>query len=240
MADRIRDLVLSERRLLQDVSHELRSPLARLSFAAELARTLEDRDVAIGLVQNQIKTLKRLVSGLLQVTRVSEGRSFRTADDIRLADVAADVVATNALNAQEKRCRVLVAGAISQCVTGDRQLITRALDNVVRNAIEYSSPDSQIDILLADENGTAVVHVRDYGPGVPDKMLTNIFEPFFRVDECRQPSTGGIGLGLAIVERAVQLHGGSVRATNAQPGLRVSITLPAVWSEAVSLPRSAA
>jgi two-component system sensor histidine kinase CpxA len=243
MAGRIGDLVLSERRLLQDVSHELRSPLARLAFAAEMAGTSDDREdraVAIGLIQKQIKTLKSLVSSLLQVTRVGDGRPLLSAADIRLADVVADVVATNALSAQEKRCRVLVAGTISRCVAGDRQFITRAVDNVVRNAIEYSSADSRIDILLAEENGTAVVQVRDYGPGVPDKMLSNIFEPFFRVDESRHASTGGMGLGLAIVKRAVQLHGGSVRATNSEPGLMVSIVLPAVWSEAASLPRPAA
>jgi signal transduction histidine kinase len=102
------------------------------------------------------------------------------------------------------------------------------------------SPGSQVDVMLAEEDGAAVVHVRDYGSGVPDEMLTNIFKPFFRVDDCRHTPTGGVGLGLAIVQRAVQQHGGSVRATNAKPGLMVSITLPAVWPEAASLPRPAA
>jgi two-component system sensor histidine kinase CpxA len=239
MAGRIRDLVLSERRLLQDVSHELRSPLARLAFAVELAKTSDDRAGAIGLVEKQIQTLKALVSSLLQVTRVREG-AFRDVEEFRLADVIDDIVEANDLNAREKGCRILVAGTISPCIAGDRRSITRALDNVVRNAIEYSSPGSQIDVTLTEERDGAAVHVRDYGSGVPDTMLTNIFEPFFRVDDCRHASTGGVGLGLAIVQRAVQQHGGSVRATNAEPGLMVSITLPAAWSEARSLPRSAA
>jgi signal transduction histidine kinase len=239
MAGRIRDLVLSERRLLQDVSHELRSPLARLAFAVELAKTSDDRAVAIGLIQKQIQTLKALVSSLLQVTRVGEGAS-RDAEEVRLGDVIDDVVEANELLAREKCCRILVAGTISPCVTGNRQSITRALDNVVRNAIEYSSPGGQIDITLAEERGAAVVQVRDYGSGVPDTMLTKIFEPFFRVDDSRHASTGGVGLGLAIVQRAVQQHGGSVSATNAEPGLLVSLTLPAVWPEAASRPRSAA
>jgi signal transduction histidine kinase len=102
------------------------------------------------------------------------------------------------------------------------------------------SPGSQVDVMLAEEDGAAVVHVRAYGSGVPDEMLTNIFKPFFRVDDCRHTPTGGVGLGLAIVQRAVQQHGGSVRATNAKPGLMMSITLPAVWPEAASLPRPAA
>jgi signal transduction histidine kinase len=239
MAGRIRDLVLSERRLLQDVSHELRSPLARLAFAVELAKTSDDQDLSLGLVQKQIQTLKSLVSSLLQVTRTGDG-ALRGREELRLADVIDDVLETNDLNAQEKRCRIVVAGTSSPCVTGDRRSITRALDNVIRNAIEYSSPGGQIDITLTEERGAAVVHVRDYGSGVPDTMLTNIFEPFFRVDDCRHASTGGVGLGLAIVQRAVQQHGGSVRATNAGPGLMVSITLPAVWLQAASLPRPAA
>jgi two-component system sensor histidine kinase CpxA len=224
---------------LQDVSHELRSPLARLAFAVELAKTSDDRAGAIGLVEKQIQTLKALVSSLLQVTRVREG-AFRDVEEFRLADVIDDIVEANDLNAREKGCRILVAGTISPCIAGDRRSITRALDNVVRNAIEYSSPGSQIDVTLTEERDGAAVHVRDYGSGVPDTMLTNIFEPFFRVDDCRHASTGGVGLGLAIVQRAVQQHGGSVRATNAEPGLMVSITLPAAWSEARSLPRSAA
>jgi len=239
MARRIRDLVFSERRLLQDVSHELRSPLARLAFAVELAKTSDDRDVAIGLIQKQVQTLKALVSSLLQVTRVGDGAP-RGVEEFRLADVIDDVLETNDLNAQEKRCRMLVGGTTSACITGDRRSITCALDNVIRNAIEYSSTGGQVDIMVAEERGAAVVHVRDYGSGVPEKMLTSIFEPFFRVDNCRHASTGGVGLGLAIVQRAVQLHGGSVRATNVEPGLMVSITLPAVWPEAASLPRSAA
>jgi signal transduction histidine kinase len=239
MAGRVRDLVLSERRLLQDVSHELRSPLARLAFAVELAKTSDDRAVSLGLIQRQIQTLKTLVSSLLQVTRVNDG-AVSGGEEFQLGDVIGDVLETNALNAQEKGCRMLVTGTSSPCIDGDRTSITCALDNVIRNAIEYSLPGSQIDIMLAEEQGAAVVHVRDYGSGVPDQMLTNIFKPFFRVDDCRHASTGGVGLGLAIVQRAVQLHGGSVRATNAQPGLMVSITLPAVWPSAASLPRSAA
>jgi signal transduction histidine kinase len=239
MAGRIRDLVLSERRLLQDVSHELRSPLARLAFAAELAKTSDDRGASIGLIQKQIQTLKTLVSSLLQVTRVRDGAP-RDGEEFQLADVIDDVLETNDLNAQEKRCRMLVTGTSSLCINGDRESITRALDNVIRNAVEYSSPDSQVDITLTEERGTAVVQVRDYGSGVPDEMLANIFKPFFRVDDCRHASTGGVGLGLAIVQRAVQLHGGSVRASNAEPGLMVSITLPAGWPAAASLPRPAA
>jgi signal transduction histidine kinase len=141
MADRIRDSMLSERRLLGDVSHELRSPLTRLAFALELARTTRNSDTGFNLVQKQVATLKNLVSSLLQVTRVSPGRSTQAADEMALADVVAEVVTTNGLNAKEKRCHILVASTTAAYVSGDRHLLVRALDNVVRNAIEYSAPE---------------------------------------------------------------------------------------------------
>jgi two-component system sensor histidine kinase CpxA len=111
-------------------------------------------------------------------------------------------------------------------VTGDRALLTRVLDNVLRNAIEYSLVDGRIDVEVRQDGGEAVVAVRDYGTGVPDSMLASIFEPFFRVDESRESSTGGLGLGLAIVKRTVLLHGGSVTARNAGPGLIITVRLP--------------
>jgi signal transduction histidine kinase len=240
MADRIRDLVLSERRLLQDVSHELRSPLARLAFAAELAKTPSDRDRALGLVQSQIKTLKTLVTSLLQVTRVSDGHPPEAADDISIDDVLAEVVTINALNAEEKKSRVVVNADSSSWVRGDKRLLLRALDNVLRNAIDYSQPDGQIDIHVREQSGQVEISLRDRGPGVPEALLANIFQPFFRVDESRHASTGGVGLGLAIVKRAVQFHGGTVRAINAEPGLMVTLTLPVAKAPRAALPRSAA
>ena len=126
-------------------------------------------------------------------------------------------------------------GRVVGWLTGDRALLTRVLDNVLRNAIEYSHPDGRIDIEVRQERGEAVLAVRDYGTGVPDSMLASIFEPFFRVDESRESSTGGLGLGLAIVKRTVSLHGGSVTAENAEPGLRVTVRLPTAPNDDVLL-----
>jgi two-component system sensor histidine kinase CpxA len=154
--------------------------------------------------------------------------------------VIAEVVSTNALNAQEKGCRVVVDASCTAYVSGDRILLARALDNVLRNAIEFSPQGGHVDVCLQEVSGRAVVSVRDFGAGVPEAMLASIFEPFFRVDESRQESTGGLGLGLAIVHRAVQSHGGTVQATNAGPGLMVTITLPDMLMERAESPRSAA
>jgi two-component system, OmpR family, sensor histidine kinase CpxA len=227
MADRIHALVVSERRLLQDVSHEIRSPLARLSFAIELAQNSDDSQAAFALVRRQIHTLKELATSLLQITRASDGRPLRANEWIALGGLVNDVVEANGLNALQRRCRVVVERFTdSAVVIGDRALLTRVLDNVLRNAIEYSPMDSRVDVEVRQERGEVVIAVRDYGSGVPDVMLASIFEPFFRVDESRESSTGGLGLGLAIVKRTVLLHGGSVTANNAEPGLLVTVRLP--------------
>jgi two-component system sensor histidine kinase CpxA len=236
MADRVHALVLSERRLVQDVSHEIRSPLARLSFAIELTQNSEDRNGAFALVRKQINTLTGLATSLLQTTRASDGRPLRTNERIPLRGLVDDVIHTNGLNAREKRCRLAERFTHSPVVTGDRALLTRVLDNVLRNAIEYSPADGRIDIEVRQERGEAVLAVRDYGTGVPGSMLASIFEPFFRVDESRESSTGGLGLGLAIVKRTVSLHGGSVTAENADPGLRVTVRLPTAASNSDVVP----
>jgi two-component system sensor histidine kinase CpxA len=111
-------------------------------------------------------------------------------------------------------------------LSGDRELLRRAIENVVRNSIHYAPPDSAVDVALDRAKDAARICVRDYGPGVPEEALPKIFQPFFRVDDSRDSATGGMGLGLAIAKRAVGVHHGSLWAQNARPGLRVYIELP--------------
>jgi signal transduction histidine kinase len=119
-----------------------------------------------------------------------------------------------------------VQGRLCGEVLGDSELLRRAVENVVRNAIRYSPEYAGIEVTLGEVSQAATITIRDYGPGVPDGALTEIFEPFFRVEEARSENTGGIGLGLSIAKRAVRLHRGMIVAENALPGLRVQITLP--------------
>jgi two-component system sensor histidine kinase CpxA len=109
---------------------------------------------------------------------------------------------------------------------GDRELLRRAMENIVRNAIRYAPEGTRVEVKLASDRDDAEISVRDYGPGVPESELPKIFKPFFRVDESRDSSTGGVGLGLAIAHRAVTVHHGAMTARNADPGLLVSIELP--------------
>jgi signal transduction histidine kinase len=226
MAERIATLLSAERRLLQDISHELRSPLARLSFAAELVRTAEDRDAAVARLKKEIQRLTDLVGALIQVTRAEGDPSAAVLEDLQLDALVGEVVDDCRVEADARGCRLALRASAPLEVSGDRELLRRAIENVVRNSIHYAPPQSEVDVELDRAQDAARISVRDYGPGVPDEALPKIFQPFFRVDDSRDTSTGGVGLGLAIAMRAVGLHHGKLWAQNAKPGLRVLIELP--------------
>ena len=226
MADRTAELLVAERRLLQDVSHELRSPLARAAFAAELARTAPDREAAVDRLKKELGVLTGLVESLVDVTR-AEGEQWASLNQvINVRELVAEVVESCTLEADARLCRILVRSTFEGTIRGDRELLRRAIDNVLRNAIHYAPPKSDIEISARADDRQVALSVRDYGPGVPDELLSRIFEPFFRVDVTRTPSTGGVGLGLAIVRRIIDLHHGTLKAENEAPGLRVTIAVP--------------
>ena len=226
MASRIQTLLAAERRLLLDISHELRSPLARLGVAVELARSGEDRDHMLDRIQKEADRLNELVAELLQVTRVEVDPSTQKADTVHLDELLGDLVYDSLLEAKTKDCTLLLKAPVSAIVVGDEELIRRALENVLRNAIRYAPRGTPIDIELDRSAEMARVSVRDYGPGVPEEALSRIFDPFYRVDSDRNRVSGGLGLGLAIARRSVQLHKGQLTARNAHPGLLVSIEFP--------------
>lgn len=226
MADRIATLMTAERRLLQDVSHELRSPLARLSFGVALLETEPDRKKAAARIRKEVDRLAALVSSLIEMTRAEGDPAARQMRDVRLDSLLGDVVADCSVEAAARGCSISAPRLDASSVRGDEELLRRALENVLRNAVRYSPPGGQVDVALSCEPGMARISVRDYGPGVPEAQLEQIFLPFFRADEARAAETGGIGLGLAIGKRAVELHNGRIEARNAGPGLLVTITLP--------------
>ena len=226
MAERIGTLLSAERRLLQDISHELRTPLARLSFAAELVRTAENRDQAVARLKKEIQRLTDLVSTLLQVTRAEGDPSSAAFEDLWLDELLVDVVEDCRVEADARRCGLELRSKMHLAIGADRELVRRAVENVIRNAIRYAPPESTVEVELTGSRDAALASVRDRGPGVPEDLLPRIFQPFFRVDDARECSSGGVGLGLAIAMRAVGLHHGRMWAENAQPGLRVWIELP--------------
>ncbi len=226
MADRIETLLTAERRLLQDVSHELRSPLARLGFAIELARTSPDRDKALGRIKKETDRLGILVSELLQVTRAENDPQSRNLAIIPLRELLQEVIADTAVESEARNVTLHLDVENALELNGDRELLRRAVENVLRNAIRFAPEKTAVDVSLYKRNDHALVIIRDYGPGVPEDSLANLFKPFFRVEADRNRDSGGVGLGLSIAQRAVAIHRGEIRARNAQPGLLVEIELP--------------
>ena len=227
MAGRIETLMAAERRLLLDISHELRSPLARLGVAVELARSGDDRDAALNRIQKESDRLNSLVGQLLQVTRAEGDPSSLRADPIRLDELVQQLVEDAHIEADARGCRIEYNTREPLTVEGDPELLRRSIENVLRNAIRYSPRDSAIEISVRRAGGNAEVRVRDHGPGVPEEALGRLFDAFYRVETDRNRNSGGIGLGLSIARRAIELHKGTIQARNANPGLEVTLTLKA-------------
>lgn len=229
MATRIETLLAAERRLLLDISHELRSPLARLGVAVELARSGsgDDIEAALNRIQKESDRLNSLVGQLLQVTRAEGDPSSLRRNPIRLDELVQQLVDESAIEASARGCSLHYEKRQPVTVQGDPELLRRAVENVIRNAIRYSPQAAPIDVSLARNNGKVVVDVRDRGPGVPEEALPRLFDPFYRVENDRGRESGGTGLGLSIARRAIELHKGAIRARNAQPGLEVELELPA-------------
>lgn len=227
MAGRIETLVTAERRLLLDISHELRSPLARLGVAVELARSGEDLESSLNRIQKESDRLNSLVTQLLHVTRAEGDPSTLPREPVRLDELVQQVLDDSAIEATAHGCTLQYQASGPATVEGDPELLRRAVENVVRNAIRYAPRDTAVKVSLARRNGKFALDIRDQGPGVPEEALPRIFDAFYRVESDRSRSSGGIGLGLSIARRAVELTKGSIRARNVSPGLEVEIELPA-------------
>jgi signal transduction histidine kinase len=226
MAERLEKLITSERRLLSDISHELRSPLARLKFAMKLARTSNDPAAALERIERDVNRIASLVSDIVEINVVEGDPALEEKDEVCIRDIIDEVVEDCGLEAQARECRIEVSGEVCGQVHGNPELLRRAVENVVRNAIRYSPEKTAIEVALGQDENGARITIRDFGPGVPDKAMQRIFDPFFRVEEARNTNGGGSGLGLSIAKRAVSVHRGSIVAENATPGLRVTIVLP--------------
>ena len=200
MADQIATLLSAERRLLQDVSHELRSPLARLGFAVELARTSPDRDAALDRIRKEGDRLSQLVDELLELTRAEGDPSSRNIHHFELAKLVHDVVADCSIEAESKNCELVLRADQTAVVIGERELLRRAA-TMSSECDPACAAGTRIELELATEGGLASVSIRDHGNGVPPESLVEIFKPFYRVDTDRDRSSGGVGLGLAIARR---------------------------------------
>ncbi len=239
MAERLESLMKAQSRLLNDISHELRSPLARLSVALGLARQragAESTDM-LDRIELEASRLNELIGRILTLARLEDGEHRVPQTPVPLDELVANVAEDAEFEAQERHCHVHTAIPEGDWgVRGNDSLLHSAVENVVRNAIRYTQEGTSVEIDLAREqraNGhEAVLRVSDSGSGVPPDALEKLFEPFYRLDDARGRLTGGVGLGLAITERAVRFHGGKVSAFNrAEGGLMVEIRLPLISRE---------
>jgi len=226
MAGRIQTLLAAERRLLLDISHELRSPLARLSVAVELARSGEASGLPLDRIQKEADRLNALIGQMLEVTRLEGDPAHRRQERVQLDDLVGGLVDDCSIEARARGCSLTLNRGARVSVDGDSELLRRAIENVVRNAIRYAPRETSVEVALENGGSRARVRVRDYGPGVPEDALPRLFDPFYRVDSDRNRGSGGVGLGLSIARRAVELHQGTLKASNAAPGLLVEIELP--------------
>jgi len=240
MAERIEALMTSQQRLLHDISHELRSPLARLNIALELARQGDPAEVswAMDRIELESQRLDALINQLLALGRL-EGGATETRTPLNLEELVSEVAADADFEAGALGKAVRVVRNERCFLQGDEQLLRSAIENVVRNAVLYTREGTDVEISLgckpAGDGQCAVIRVRDHGQGVPNDALTEIFRPFYRVGDARDRQTGGVGLGLSISQRAVKVHGGTITATNAPGGgLLIEISLP-VRAEAPAL-----
>ncbi|MGD8352857.1 MAG: ATP-binding protein [Pseudomonadota bacterium] len=233
MASRTQELVLSRDRMVRDISHELRSPLARLGVALELADRKAPDDVRPSLdrIQKEVDRLNELIGQLLTLSSMEGNPDHGTEELFEVEPLIREIVRDAAFEAAERGCKVAVTGMEDITLTGNMEMIRRAVENVLRNAVLHTSDGTTVDVWVEDEKRGnerwAVIRVRDRGPGVSAEHLEKIFQPFYRVAEARERQTGGAGIGLAIALRAVQAHGGTVTASNAPGGgLLVEISLP--------------
>ncbi len=232
MTARIEDLLHARERLLRDVSHELRSPLARLQVALGIARQRAAPEMVplLDRMERESERLGELIALVLSMARLEQAHEIAQPAEVRLDELVRSLASDASFEAEASDRAVRVVKDEPASVRGDAELLRQAAENVVRNAVRFAPPGTDVEIELERVNGSAVeLRVRDHGPGVPEAALGEIFRPFTRVDEARDRVSGGAGIGLAITERAVRLHEGSVAAANAEGGgLVVTIRLPAI------------
>ena len=224
MAERIESLVHGQQRLFGDISHELRSPLARLSVAEGLLRQCppEERSEYLDRIALEVEHLDQLIGQLLTLARINSGADSSRMERVELNSLIQEVAVDGNFEAQAKCCAVRVDSENLCTTTGAKEQLRRAIENVVRNAIRYTQPSTDVEITIREQRESAlsraVIQVRDHGPGVSSEHLEKIFLPFYRIPTMNGERTGGAGLGLAITDRIVRMYGGSVSAANALDG----------------------
>jgi two-component system, OmpR family, sensor histidine kinase CpxA len=230
MAGRVEALVTSQRQLISDISHELRSPLARINATLGLARQRLGQNVLFDRLERDTERLNEMIGRLLTLARLDMTTTVPDMWQTDLKALVSNIVADAQWEARQRDCRVDLVSDGNCKIEANADLLRSAAENVIRNAVRYTASGTAVEVRLechhGDDGDSAIIRVSDRGPGVPAAELSNIFRPFYRVADARDRQSGGVGLGLAIAERVARVHGGSVRAENrAGGGLEVVLTV---------------
>jgi signal transduction histidine kinase len=226
MTARLQTLIETQHRLLHDVSHELRSPLARLQAAVDLIGQQPERSAELlQRIARESSRMDRLIGELLTLARLDTGLIGEAAEEVDLRELLTTIADDARFEAQSKQCTIVVDVAGKPVTRGRRESLHRVIENVVRNATQHSPFGQEIGISVVTFGQMHRIGIADRGQGVPEDALESIFEPFFRLPSSR--ATGGYGLGLAIARRLTEAHAGHIRAKNRPGGgLLVILDLP--------------
>lgn len=230
MVTALQDLNQYQQRLLADISHELKTPLARLQLAVAIIRRRNGESSEIDRIENEIQKLNTMILDLLSLSR-QQVNSHLARAKFPVQQIWFDILEDAKFEMNENGLALEIHNHISPSeryyINGNCQLLSSTVENVIRNAKKYA--ETRVSVVLTIHKKNLVIDIEDDGPGVPESEYEQIFRPFYRVDEARARQTGGTGLGLAIVLNAVQQHKGTVVASKASiGGLRVEIVLP-LW-----------
>mgnify|MGYP000277113980 CR=1 FL=1 len=227
MAERTETLLLTQKQLLRDISHEIRTPLTRQKIAIELAKTERNNQRLLSKIELQNIKLDELIGKLLTFSRLSDGSTPAQFDTIDPVHLIQSICKAAELETHDKHIHIIQELSAQECFQGNLTLVTRAIDNILGNALKYSPEHSMIAIASYLEREYLVIQIKDQGPGIGKEHLPKIFEPFYRVDTSRNAGTGGYGLGLAIVDKIMKQHHGRIVLEENEPqGLTASLYFP--------------
>tara|TARA_B110000503_G_scaffold33303_1_gene54099 strand:- start:8614 stop:9972 length:1359 start_codon:yes stop_codon:yes gene_type:complete len=228
MAERISLLVSNQQRLFRDISHELRTPLARQQIALELlARKIPDTEhQSLHRIEREIERMNALIDQVLSLLRLEQQGQSPSNETYDLGALLQKLTQDAQFEAQSKH-QILLQQPDQILLTGQPELVSRAVENILRNAIRYTSDDGRVFLQVEKHKDSVVIRIEDEGDGVPEDSLKRLFEPFYRVETSRNQQSGGYGVGMAIAEQAIRAQGGTIEASNRSTGgLRVDISLP--------------
>lgn len=219
MAARLQTLLNAQRQLLHDVSHELRSPVARMRLAVGIAQQQPEKlQVALERIERETERLDELLGQILTLARLESNLNRDATETVNLDELLEEIVKDVRFEAQALNRNISYEVAKNASIKGQPELLRRAFENVIRNALKYTAEGTSVEIRLTEEQHRPAILIRDHGPGIPEAELDKVFQPFYRLPEKDKSQPSGYGLGLAIAKRALEKHAATIALANAAGG----------------------